>query len=65
MAEGRARLEWGQTSQVLCMLYNANRDPKKPAASPDDFNPHAPPKRPRISMKAIGAFWKAGGMRAK
>ena len=29
MAEGRVRLEWNQTSELLCVLYNAYRDPKK------------------------------------
>jgi hypothetical protein len=29
MHEGHLNDEWQRTSEVLCVLYNANRDPKK------------------------------------
>ena len=43
MSEGRCRLEWSQTAEVLCVLYNAYRDLKeypKPFKS-SFFNPYA------------------------
>jgi len=47
MAEGRDRQLWGHTSQVLAMIANVNRDPKKGRVfRPSDFNPYAP-RRPR------------------
>jgi hypothetical protein len=50
MARARAKLEWGQTAHVLCMLYNAHRDPKRSEAlSPNDLNPFAEP-RPAIGI---------------
>lgn len=42
MAEGRGRLEWAQTAEVLCVLYNVHRDRKersKPFTA-DEFNPY-------------------------
>lgn len=37
----RARLQWGQTSTLCCLIANANRDPKRKARpfTPSDFNP--------------------------
>jgi hypothetical protein len=62
MADGRGRLEWAQTSQVLCMLFNTHRDPKTRAAVPGDYNPYeaakAAAKKPPASMKSLGAFLK-------
>lgn len=51
MAEARQRAAWNQTSALLAMIVNVNRDPKRSrAAKPSDFNPFAertpPPKRP-------------------
>jgi hypothetical protein len=60
MAEGRGKFAWAQTSQVLAMLYNANRDPKKPAAKPADFDPYAERPRP-VNIKAMGRALKAKG----
>jgi hypothetical protein len=60
MAEGRSRLEWAQTSQLLAMLFNTHRDPKTPAVKPDAFNPYVPgpAKPPAMSMKAMGGILK-------
>ena len=42
MAEGRDRQCWNHTSQLLALIANANRDPKKGRAfRPSDFNPYA------------------------
>lgn len=40
MARGRREHDWGQTSEVLAMLFNANRGEKSPVKKPDDFNPY-------------------------
>lgn len=50
MASARTRLEWAQTSSVIAMIVNMNRDPKKPPVTPDDFNPLAK-QRPELVMK--------------
>lgn len=42
MAEGRGRLEWGQTAALLALLANAHRDPRKGRPlTPADFDPYA------------------------
>ena len=43
MADARGESQWVQTSAVLAMLANANRDPKKKPRpyQPNDFNPFA------------------------
>lgn len=41
MAEGRCKDEWSRTATVLAIIANVNRDPKRDAFSPDDFNPYA------------------------
>ena len=42
MAEGRDRQCWNHTSQLLALIANANRDPKKSRVfRPADFNPYA------------------------
>lgn len=41
MAEGRGKASWAQTSAILSMIVNVNRDPKKRATKPSDFDPYA------------------------
>ena len=42
MAEGGDRQRWNHTSQLLALIGNANRDPKKGRPfRPSDFNPYA------------------------
>lgn len=58
MYDARGRFEWGQTSQILALIYNVNRDPKKnKAVNPNDLNPFAPKAKPlKVSqdkMKSI------------
>lgn len=56
MAEGRSREAWGHTSHLLCLIANVNRDPKKSRPfRPEQFNPHAAPKRVRrrVSVEAL------------
>ncbi|HUW99872.1 MAG TPA: hypothetical protein VMY35_02755 [Phycisphaerae bacterium] len=47
MAEARGRLEWAQTAEVLCVLYNAHRDPtKRPRPfRAEEFSPYGRPGR--------------------
>jgi hypothetical protein len=41
MSDSRCRFEWSQTSSVLAMLANVNRDPKKTKPFyPADFDPY-------------------------
>ena len=41
MSESRCRFAWSQTSSVLAMLANVNRDPKKTKPfMPADFDPY-------------------------
>ena len=41
MAEGRGKLEWGQTSCLMALVANLMRDPKKSTGvKPADFNPY-------------------------
>jgi len=47
MAEGRGKLEWGQTSNLMALIANVLRDPKKGKISKTaDFNPYFQNKRP-------------------
>lgn len=43
MSRGRLEAEWAQTSNILCLLANVNRDTKKKPTpfTPADFNPYA------------------------
>jgi hypothetical protein len=52
MAEGRLRAEWAQTSEVLALIANANRDPKKSRrVYASDFNPFAERRRSSGSIR--------------
>ena len=46
MAEGCDKQRWNHTSQLLALIANANRDPKKGRTfRPSDFNPYAKGRR--------------------
>ena len=56
MAEGRGKLEWGLQSNLMALIVNLVRDPKKGnPAKPEDFNPYAQRKKPvaTITMKQL------------
>lgn len=54
MAEAKQRDAWNHTSQVLAMLYNCNRNPKRDRAlKPADFHPF-PKRRPQPSKRVSG-----------
>lgn len=48
MAEGAQRERWNHTAQIVCLLANVHRDPKKSSAyEPKDFHPfHAKKSEP-------------------
>ena len=57
MAEGNARQRWAHTSNVMALIANVNRDPKKGRAfRPADFNPYLIGRRGgiRITVGNIG-----------
>ena len=60
MSESRCRFEWSQTSSVLAMLANVNRDPKKHGPyRPEDFHPlkrRASTEGIRITKSSIGVL---------
>jgi hypothetical protein len=40
MAESRGKDNWNHTANILAMLFNVNRDPRKQrAVTPETFNP--------------------------
>ena len=48
MAEARGRAAWEQTSSILALVANVNRDPKKSRAfKPQDFSPYKAVKLPQ------------------
>lgn len=63
MAEARGRLEWSQTSEILAMLYNVNRDKSTPPLTATAFFPYpteSPTERPAgtVSAKTAGQMMK-------
>lgn len=55
MAEAKSRERWMHTSQLLSLIANVNRDPRKGEPfSPSDFNPYAPKRKPMGG--GLGAF---------
>jgi hypothetical protein len=45
MAEGRGRHSWGQTSELLALIANVNRNPKKRAVKASEVNPYTARER--------------------
>jgi len=52
MAEARARSEWAQTSSMMALVANVNRNPRRRRRPyrPDDFNPFAQGSREGIAL---------------
>ena len=50
MREGRARLEWEQTSAMMALFYNANKGKSAARATPATFNPFTRGDRPRLGV---------------
>ena len=52
MAEGRIEESWTHTAEILAMLYNANRDPKRSRPMrASEFNPCVLAKRKRQVLR--------------
>lgn len=70
MANGRGRQMWEQTSALLAMQANVNRDPKKRPTpfSPAEFNPYAIAKKkraPKMRMKDVKGMFHFGAKRPR
>jgi hypothetical protein len=51
MVEARQRCEWAQMSNLMALLANINRDPKKSKVfKPTDFNPYYVEKKERVTI---------------
>ena len=54
MAEARGRAAWEQTSSILALVANVNRDPKKSRAfKPQDFSPYRAVKPPQAKTSDL------------
>ncbi|HOQ06093.1 MAG TPA: hypothetical protein PKY88_12870 [Anaerohalosphaeraceae bacterium] len=52
MAQGRGESAWGRTSNLMALIANVNRDPKKGRPfKPEDFNPYARKSRVIVLTK--------------
>lgn len=54
MAEAHARAAWDHTSQVLCLLANCHRDPKRQRQpfKPQQFHPYHQRRRRAVPVSA-------------
>ena len=53
MAEGRGRAEWSRWSNLMALIANANRDPRRTRAfRPRDFNPYEARAKEGIPLTA-------------
>jgi hypothetical protein len=57
MAEGKQRNDWSHTSVILALVANCNRDPKKRAFTPDDFNPFGRKSKEQIGIDDVKAMF--------
>lgn len=61
MAEGRAQLEWAQTSLVAALLFNPHRRPGSPAREPREFDPTFQPRgRGGVDFTALKKAFRKG-----
>lgn len=56
MADGRLKVEWDQTSNVIATLININRPPKSKPVTAESINPFAERKRPTVIPADISAL---------
>ena len=66
MADGRGKMEWAQTSNLMAMIVTVMRDPKKSkAASASEFNPYQQKKHagkaPLSILRDIWCKQRKGG----
>ena len=51
MSEGRGRDAWSRASNLMALMANINRDPKKSKVfKPTDFNPYYAEKKERVTI---------------
>jgi hypothetical protein len=62
MANGKLRSQWEQTSQILALIHNVNREKGKKIVKADDFNPFAKQQNNKnvqtISVKELAEIMK-------
>lgn len=59
MADGRGKMEWAQTSNIMAMIINVMRDPKKSkAVSASEFNPYMQKKTAgKVPLSILREIW--------
>lgn len=67
MTESRERSEWNRLSNLMALIANCHRDPKKrSSARPEQFNPYAGKerfseltrrRRPKADVSILKAVW--------
>jgi hypothetical protein len=58
MAEGRAKLQWAQTSLLAALLFNPHRRPGTPAKEPREFDPTAERTTRGVDFDALKRAFK-------
>ena len=62
MVEAKERSEWARFSNLMALMANINRDPKKSKLfKPTDFNPYCAPKQDcvQVTRENIGVLREA------
>lgn len=55
MAEHRARFDWGQTAELLALIYNVNRGSNQRPVHANDINPYAERQKQNVvKVKGVG-----------
>lgn len=62
MADSRGKDNWNHTANILAMLFNVNRDPRKQQpVKPETFNPYErkqkPKKDTRLAFEYMKRIW--------
>lgn len=62
MSESRGKDNWAHTANILAMLFNVNRDPRKQqAVKPETFNPYEHRRKSnkdtRLAFKYMKHLW--------
>jgi len=60
MAEGRAKLQWAQTSLLAALAFNPHRRPGTPAKEPRDFDPTIERKPRGVDFEALKRAFVGG-----
>ena len=59
MADGRGKMEWAQTSNIMAMIINVMRDPNKSkAVNASEFNPYMQKKHAgKAPLSILREIW--------